>query len=153
MGNGLSPRRGMKKQSERRSNCPINVVLEMVGDSWSLLVVRDLMFNGSTRFNEFLAAKEKIATNILANRLQQLECTGIVTKHRDPDDARRHIYRLTEKGVDLAPVLVEMILWASRHEQTAAPPAAVRTMRKDREAFIAQLRARWQADDWTRGGL
>jgi DNA-binding HxlR family transcriptional regulator len=121
------------------------MTLELLGDSWSLLVVRDLLFTGSKRFNEFLGAEEKIATNILSERLQRLECAGIIEKRRDPDDGRRHIYRLTEKGLDLAPVLVEMVLWASRYEETAAPVAVVRAMRKSRTDFIANLRARWEA--------
>lgn len=140
----------MKSLSSRRSNCPISITLELLGDSWSLLVVRDLLFPGATRFNEFLGAEEKIATNILSDRLQRLECAGIIEKLSDPDDGRRHIYRLTEKGIDLAPVLVEMVLWASRHEETAAPVAVVRAMRKDRTGFIANLRARWEATSGTK---
>lgn len=118
----------------------------MLGDSWSLLVVRDLLFNGVTGFNEFLVAEEKIATNVLSDRLQRLECAGIINKLRDPDDARRHIYRLTVKGFDLAPVLAEIILWASHYENTAAPAAVVRAIRKDRAGFITSLRARWEAE-------
>lgn len=136
--------RMIKNQSSRRSNCPISVALEMLGDSWTLLVVRDLLFVGATRFNEFLGAEEKIATNILSDRLQRLECAGIIERLPDPEDGRRHINRLTEKGVDLAPVLVEMILWASRYEKTATPPAVVRAMHEDRAGFIANLRARWE---------
>ncbi len=115
-----------------------------------MLVVRDLLFSGATRFNEFLGAEEKIATNILADRLERLECAGIIDKLRDRDDGRRHIYRLTEKGIDLAPVLVEMILWASHYEATSAPAAAVSAMRKDRAGFIGNLRARWEAASETK---
>lgn len=127
----------------RRSGCPINIMLEAVGDSWSLLIVRDLMFFGRKTYNEFLNAGEKIATNILADRLQRLESSGIIVKQRDPADARRYAYRLTEKGVDLAPVLVEIILWSSRHEITDAPPKAIKRMRNDRERFIAEVREKW----------
>jgi len=133
-----------KTQSGRRSGCPINVLLETVGDSWSLLIVRDLMFMGKKTFNAFLNAEEEIASNILSDRLQRLEAAGIVLKESDPDDARRYIYRLTEKGIDLAPMLIEMILWAARHEKTAAPPAVIREMTRNREAFIADLRSRWK---------
>lgn len=143
----------MSDQSNRRSNCPINIALEMLGDSWSLLIVRDLLFTGATRFNDFLGAEEKIATNILSARLLRLECAGIIEKRRDPDDARRYIYRLTEKGMDLAPVLVELILWSAQHEETAAPPAVVRAMRADRVGFIANLRSRWQTENETRSPL
>ncbi len=122
----------------------------MLGDSWSLLIVRDLLFTGATRFNEFLGAEEKIATNILSDRLQRLECAGIIEKLHDPDDGRRHIYRLTEKGIDLAPVLVEIVLWASHYEETAAPVAVVRAMRNNRTDFIANLRARWEITSGTK---
>jgi DNA-binding HxlR family transcriptional regulator len=135
-----------KLPSGRRSDCPISVVLETVGDSWSLLVVRDLMFKGRSRFSEFLDGGEKIATNILADRLQRLEGAGIIMKRRDPDDARRSIYRLTEKGLDLAPVLVEMILWAAKYEKTAAPAAVIRQMTRNRHEFIAGVRRQWKAD-------
>jgi DNA-binding HxlR family transcriptional regulator len=134
-----------KTQCARRSDCPINIVLEAAGDSWSLLIVRDLMFKERKTFKEFLGADEKIATNILADRLQRLETIGIIMKLRDPGDARRYIYRLTEKGIDLAPILVEMILWAAKHEETAAPAALVRQMTRNREEFIAGVRSRWKA--------
>ena len=132
------------KQCERRSGCPINILLEEIGDSWSLLIVRDLMFFGRKTFNEFLNAEEKIATNILAARLQRLEAHGIITKQRDPADARRHLYRLTEKGIALAPVLVEMIIWAAQYEQTDAPSEIVQEMVEDREGFIARIREQWE---------
>lgn len=139
-----------KAPAGRRSGCPINITLEVLGDTWSLLIVRDLMFFGRKTYNEFLNAGEKIATNILSERLQRLECSGIVAKQRDPADARRYLYRLTEKGIDLAPLLVEMILWAARHEQTAAPAEVIREMTENREDFIAQLRERWRAEAATR---
>lgn len=126
-----------------RSGCPINVLLEMVGDTWSLLIVRDMMFFGRTTYNEFLNAGEGIATNILSDRLQRLECAGIVEKRRNPADARKFIYRLTAKGFDLAPMLVEMILWSAQHEETAAPPEIIELMKADREGFIAELRENW----------
>lgn len=129
---------------KQRSECPINILLEAVGDTWSLLVVRDMMFFGRKTYNEFLNAGEKIATNILSDRLQRLESSGIIVKQRDPGDARRYIYRLTEKGIDLAPVLIEMIIWAARHEKTVAPPEVVRKMTDDREGFIADVRTQWQ---------
>lgn len=128
-----------------RSRCPINMALELFGDRWSLLVVRDLMFRGLCTFNEFAAAGEGIATNILADRLVKLEDAGILTKHPDPDDARRIRYRLTEKGIDLAPVLVEIVLWTTRYEQTDAPAETVEAMRTRRRQFLADIRKRWQA--------
>lgn len=128
-----------------RSGCPISIALEMLGDAWSLLIVRDLMFKDKQTYNEFLQGGEGIASNILADRLRKLEAAGIVDKRADPSDARRFIYRLSAKGIDLAPVLVELILWSARHETTDAPAPALRAMRGDREAFIAQVRQRWRS--------
>jgi len=130
---------------KRRSQCPISVALEMVGDAWSLLIVRDLMFRGRRTFNEFLNGGECIASNILTDRLARLEDAGILTKRRDKEDARRFVYRLTAKGIDLAPVLVELVQWSARHEETDAPPHVLRAMRRDRDRFLAQLRAAWAA--------
>lgn len=129
----------------QRSGCPISIALETFGDAWSLLIIRDLMFKDKRTYNEFLHAGEGIASNILAERLRRLEAAGIVEKRRDAADARRFFYRLTSKGMDLAPVLVELVIWSARHEQTDAPPAVVRAMRSDRDAFIAGIRASWRA--------
>lgn len=131
-----------KDQHEYRSRCPINMALELFGDRWSLLIIRDLMFKGTDSFNGFLDADEKIATNILADRLARLEAAAILSKCPDPSDARRVHYRLTEKGLALAPVLIEIILWADAHEDTAAPPAVVAAMKANRKRFIAGLRKR-----------
>jgi len=129
----------------RRSGCPISIALETLGDGWTLLIVRDLMFKGRKTFKEFLQAEEGIASNILSERLQRLESVGIVVKLRDAQDARRYVYRLTEKGMSLAPVLLELVLWSAQFERTDAPPAVVRAMRADREAFIASARHAWKA--------
>jgi DNA-binding HxlR family transcriptional regulator len=129
----------------RRSGCPISIALELLGDAWSLLIVRDLMFKERRTYNEFLQGGEGIASNILADRLRRLENTGIVEKRRDPTDARRFVYQLSAKGIDLAPVLVELVIWSARHERTDAPAAVVRAMRTDRDAFIAGVRERWRA--------
>lgn len=125
-----------------RSGCPISIALELLGDAWSLLIVRDLMFKGRRTFNEFLAGGEGIATNVLTDRLRRLEVAGIVRKRPDPDDGRRALYDLTPKGLDLAPMLVELVLWSAAHGQTDAPPEVVQRMRADRDGFIAEVRAR-----------
>ena len=117
----------------------------MLGDPWTLLVVRDLMFKGSKTFGDFLSADEGIASNILADRLSRLEANGIARKECDPEDARRSIYRLTEKGIDLAPALVEIVLWSAAYEKTAAPPELILAMRNDKAAFLARLRATWKS--------
>jgi DNA-binding HxlR family transcriptional regulator len=134
-----------KSRASPRSGCPISIALEIFGDSWSLLIVRDLMFKGFRTFNEFLAAGEGIASNILTTRLAKLEAAGILTKSTDVCDARRFHYRLTEKGIDLAPALVEIVLWSSRYEDTDAPPGIIRAMRSNRAQFLADIRKRWSA--------
>jgi DNA-binding HxlR family transcriptional regulator len=117
----------------------------MPGDACSLLVVRNLMFKDKQTGNEFLHGDEGIASNILADLLRRLEAAGIMDKRADPSDARRFIYRLSAKGIDLAPVLVELVLWSARHAVTHAPAPVLRAMRSDREAFIAGARQRWRS--------
>jgi len=94
--------------------------------------------------NDFLNAGEGVATNVLADRLQRLEAFDILSKHRDARDRRRFVYRLTAKGIDLAPVLVELALWSARHEKTAAPAATLRKMRENRERYVEGLRRAWE---------
>ena len=127
----------------RRSGCPLNASVEMLGDRWSLLIIRDMMLRGFRSYKEFLECYEGIATNILADRLQKLMAYGIIEAKPDPEDGRKLIYRLTKKGLDLAPVLTEMVLWAAAHEETGNQPL-VRQMRENRENFLAGIRARWQ---------
>jgi DNA-binding HxlR family transcriptional regulator len=130
---------------ENRSTCPLNVSLEIFGDRWTLLIVRDLMLKGRKTFREFLDGGESIASNVLADRLTRLEARGIVEQRANVQDGRSHNYRLTEKGIQLAPVLLEMILWAARHEVTAAPLSEVRRIATQRETNLAEIRARWEA--------
>ena len=99
----------------RRSDCPIACALDLVGDRWTLLVLRDLLLLGKTRFDEFLASPEGIATNILSDRLARLEEEQLVERSRDPDDGRRVIYRVTERGKSFAPVLTAMRDWGLRN--------------------------------------
>jgi len=134
----------VKKKLPRRSSCPINVSLEIFGDRWSLLIIRDLMLRSYRTYKEFLSSDEGIATNILAERLQRLEAAGIITTSRDAEDRRKVVYRLTEKGIDLAPILVELVLWSAQHEETGAPPASIRKMRAKREEFLAGIRRNWE---------
>lgn len=131
--------------SAPRSGCPISIALELLGDSWSLLIVRDLMFKGLNTFGDFLDGGERIASNILSDRLARLEAGGIVTKRADDADRRRFVYRLTAKGIALAPVLLELVLWSAEHERTDAPRATIRRMRDDREGFLREVRTEWKA--------
>jgi DNA-binding HxlR family transcriptional regulator len=131
-----------KASPKRRSGCPLNASVEILGDRWSLLIIRDMMLRGFRTYKEFLGSYERIATNILADRLQKLIAHGIITTGRDASDGRKLIYSLTPKGIDLAPVLTEMVLWAAAHEDTANQ-ALVREMRKDKEQFMSAIRQRW----------
>jgi DNA-binding HxlR family transcriptional regulator len=135
--------RKQKTSPKRRSGCPLNASVEILGDRWSLLIIRDMMLRNFRTYKEFLESHERIATNILADRLRRLEAHGIITSERDPSDGRRLIYRLTAKGIDLAPVLTEMVLWAAGHEDTGNP-ALVRQIQKDKEQFLAGVRKRWR---------
>lgn len=117
----------------------------MLGDRWSLLILRDMMLRGFRTYKQFLEdSYEGIATNILADRLRKLEAYGIIAAKPDQSDGRKLIYSLTEKGIDLAPVLTEMVLWAARHERTENQ-ALIRIMRKDKNQFNASIRQRWTA--------
>jgi DNA-binding HxlR family transcriptional regulator len=133
-----------KPNPERRSGCPLNASVEMLGDRWSLLILRDMMLRQFRSYTQFLESYEGIATNILADRLKKLIAHGIITTQQDPSDGRKLIYVLTAKGIDLAPVLTEMVLWAARHEETENQ-ALVQQMQKDKQQFLAAIRKRWAA--------
>jgi DNA-binding HxlR family transcriptional regulator len=133
---------GKKPAFKRRSGCPLNASVEMLGDRWSLLIIRDMMLLGYRTFKEFLNSHERIASNILADRLLRLENYGIIASARDPADGRKQIYSLTPKGLGLAPVLTEMVLWAASYEDTGNQ-ALVRLIRKDKDGFLAQVRKRF----------
>lgn len=114
-----------------RSHCPVNYALEIFGDKWSLLIVRDIVFAGKKTYGEFLKSEEGFATNILAARLAYLEEQGILAKTPDPADGRKDFYSLTDKGLDLIPVLLRIVLWSAKHDPSSY---ACR-----REEFIARL--------------
>ena len=134
-------RRG-KAGPKRRSGCPLNASVEMLGDRWSLLIIRDMMLAGARSYKQFMDCYEGIATNILADRLRKLEAHGIITTKRDPSDGRKLIYLLTPKGIDLAPVLTEMVLWSAAHEEVGNQ-ALVQLIRKDKEKVLAAIRNGW----------
>lgn len=108
-----------------RSNCPVNFGLEAFGDRWSLLIIRDIIFWGKKTYGDFLRSDEQIATNILASRLASLESSGIVLKVPHSTDKRRDVYQLTAKGLDLIPLLIEIISWSGKQGdwQSVAGPA------------------------------
>lgn len=112
----------MKNKEEEachRSGCAISMALENIGDKWSLLILRDLMFTNKRSYGELQASEEKIATNILAARLLSLEASGLIRKAVDPNNGRRSLYFLTEKGIDLLPVIIELRQWAEKHYDEA----------------------------------
>ena len=127
----------------------MSISLDIFGDRWSLLIIRDLMVRGFRRFKEFQESGEGIATNILAERLQRLEATDIITAEAEGTDGRRVNYRLTEKGIDLAPVLLDLLIWGARHEDTGTPCALTAKMEKNREQVLAEVRRRWRERDST----
>ena len=135
------------KRSKRRSGCPVSVSLEILGDRWSLLIIRDLMVRGYRTFKEFHSAGEGIASNVLTDRLRRLTDAGIVIAEAEPSDRRRVAYRLTEKGIDLAPTLLELLIWGARHEKTLAPCNVIDHMAENREAVLAETRRRWSERD------
>jgi DNA-binding HxlR family transcriptional regulator len=134
-------------KSKHRSGCPVSISLEIFGDRWSLLIIRDLMVRGYKTFKEFQQSGEGIATNILADRLDKLQAAGIVSAEPEAGDGRRVNYRLTEKGIDLAPVLLELLIWGARHQETATPCAVIAEMENNRAAVLAEVRRRWRERD------
>lgn len=102
-----------------RSYCPINLSLEIFGDRWTLLVLRDMMFGNKRHFRDFLQSDELIASNVLADRLKLLLENGIVTKADDPTHKQKAVYSLTEKGIELLPIIVQIGAWGSRHVPAA----------------------------------
>ena len=138
-----------KSKVKRRSGCPVSISLEILGDRWSLLIIRDLMVRGYRTFKDFQGSSERIASNILADRLRKLEAAGMISAELEGTDARRINYRLTEKGIDLAPVLLDLLIWAARHEETGAPCAVIDNIEKNREQVLAEARRRWLERDLT----
>jgi len=104
------------KIAEKRSDCPVNFAVETIGDKWSLVIIRDIIFWGKRTYGELLKSNEKISTNILADRLAYLEMEGIIKKEPLKTDKRKDLYLPTEKGLDLVPVMIEMIAWSAKNE-------------------------------------
>jgi DNA-binding HxlR family transcriptional regulator len=104
----------LRTKEKFRSGCPIASTLDLLGDRWSLVIVRD-MATGKTKFGDFLKSPERIPTNILADRLQRLEVFGLIEKQSYQENPVRYNYRLTKKGADLLPALQAVCLWANRH--------------------------------------
>lgn len=124
----------------KRSDCPISCSLDIWGDKWSLLIVRDLMFFKKSTYGDFLRSNEKIATNILASRLQSLEENGIIERSEHPDSKAKVLYRLTRKGIDLLPIFVEIHLWAEKYFKLPEEiKATIKEAKKDKDLYIRSL--------------
>ena len=129
-----------KKKIEYRSDCPISTALDIFGDKWSLLIVRDMVFKGLSTYGDFLNGGEKIATNILADRLTMLEAGGIIAKQKHPESKAKILYTLTPKGIDLVPALVEIIAWSEKyHEVHPQAKQFTKQLRKDKVAVVKQI--------------
>lgn len=102
-----------------RSRCPVALTLDVLGDTWTLLILRDLLLAGKRYYNDFLHSEEKISTNILADRLARLERYGIIAKAEDPANKKRFIYSPTPKGLDLLPTLFELARWGLKYDSRA----------------------------------
>ncbi|HYS58322.1 MAG TPA: helix-turn-helix domain-containing protein [Burkholderiales bacterium] len=130
------------RRRQRKSDCPVHFALEVFGDAWTLLVIRDLMFKNRTTYTELLRAEEGIATNILADRLVRLEQDGIIAKERDSEHTSASHYRLTTKGIDLLPIMLEIIQWSAKHDpRTAAPREFVKRLRTEKPRLTTELRS------------
>jgi DNA-binding HxlR family transcriptional regulator len=122
------------RRRQRKSDCPIHFALEVFGDAWSLLIIRDLMLKGRKSYGELLHAEEGIATNVLADRLVRLQEDGVIERHETG-------YRLTPKGIDLLPILLEIIAWSATYDpKTAADRRFVRRLRRDRAGLEREIR-------------
>ncbi|WP_343634900.1 helix-turn-helix domain-containing protein [Fluviicola sp.] len=126
------------KEIKKRSGCPVSSSLDLWGDKWSLLIIRDLMYAKSCTYGDFLKSEEKIATNILASRLETLEETGIISKSGHPESKSKVLYKLTQKGIDLLPVLMEIYLWGEKYfELSGQHQAFLKEVKKDKAGFLA----------------
>jgi DNA-binding HxlR family transcriptional regulator len=132
----------MSKQTGNNwHGCPIRFGMGVFGDKWTLLIVRDLMFKGKKHYGEFTDPEENISTNILADRLNKLVENGIVTKSRDSENRSRYVYGLSEKGMDLLPMMLEMIRWSEKYDvDTEVPPEFSRRLRRDTEGLMKEIR-------------
>jgi len=127
----------------RRSDCPISYALDLFGDKWTLLIIRDMLFKQKQRYGQFAESEEKISTNILADRLARLEGEELVTKEADPENGRQVVYALTSKGLDLAPMLIEMILWSAKYDRhSAADRTFIRKAMSDRGQLVKDVKSR-----------
>ncbi|ASK30662.1 transcriptional regulator [Chryseobacterium sp. T16E-39] len=124
---------------KQRSDCPISCSLDVFGDKWSLLIIRDVMLRGKMSYSEFLNSEERIASNILVNRLGILEAEKILVKEVSPLNKSKFIYSLTEKGADLLPVIIELMDWGAKHNDNCPRKELGKKIKKDKAGVIKEL--------------
>ncbi|MEP6556682.1 MAG: helix-turn-helix domain-containing protein [Ferruginibacter sp.] len=125
---------------KKRSGCPISCSLDIFGDKWSLLIIRDMMFSQKSTYGDFLKSAEGIATNILASRLQGLEENKLIEKLEHPDSKAKVLYKLTQKGIDLLPIILEIHFWADKYLTIPADiKAMIKAAKKDKDAFVKMM--------------
>jgi len=125
---------------KKRSECPLSCSLDVFGDKWSLLIIRDLLFRNKRTYNDFLKSEEGIATNILASRLKGLEENGIIEKSVHPDSKAKILYKLTTKGIDLLPIIIEVYIWSDKYMTIPANiKATIKEAKKDKDKFVKQV--------------
>lgn len=125
--------------NKNRSDCPISCTLDVIGDKWSLLIIRDVMLRGKMSYSEFLNSEEKIATNILVSRLSVLEEEGILLKKVSPENKSKNIYSLTQKGADLLPIIIEIMDWGAKYNKNCPRKELGQKIKKDKAAVIREL--------------
>ena len=129
------------KATGKRSNCPISCSLDVWGDKWTLLIIRDLMEANGRTYGDFLKSPEGIATNILAARLQALEENQLVVKLEHPDSKAKVLYKLTPKGIDLLPIMIEINLWAEKYFIIPEErKAQLEEVKMDKDGFIKMMK-------------
>jgi DNA-binding HxlR family transcriptional regulator len=125
-----------------KSHCPINFALEIFGDKWTLLIIRDLLFYGKKYYGDFINSEEGISTSILADRLNLLEREGFVQKQDDEEHGSKYVYQPTQKAIDLMPMLLEMILWSAKYDpDTAAPKEFIARLKRNKTGVINEFLA------------
>jgi DNA-binding HxlR family transcriptional regulator len=124
---------------KKRSDCPISCSLDILGDKWSLLIIRDVMLRGKMSYSEFLNSEEKIATNILVSRLTILEGEKILVKDVSPENKSKYIYSLTQKGADLLPIIIELMDWGAKYNKNCPRKELGQRIKKDKAAVVREL--------------
>ena len=131
------------KNKKRDTGCPIAFALDIFGDRWSLVIIRDILIKSYTTYNELLSCDEKIATNILASRLKDLVASGIISKNQDPKNKRYSLYKITEMGAELTPIIVEMMRWSGKHDNnTKVSDEILNKISHNRQGFIEAIQAK-----------